>query len=304
MLTGSGTSRPLAGGWSPASEVELVTADCDPEGNLRDGPKPHCHLDGGAGAPDSGGVVSFRRWLVAVATVGLVLGGCGFIVLKMFVEHRGELAYIGATGETPVRYAFSDELEAQPDDVLDSEKISGVTPVEMSDACYDLAFYLLILDGQTGRELHRRELREQPLCQDDRLLWNGKDLLRLDDGLVFGLFGEPWPERMYVAPFSVASTADDPIVVEHGWPQQFGMRVVERGTVTGVVSFTPATDCAPRARSYGIRVRDATSQEILARSGSSGHGFCDGRRWLWDGDALHVLDHDEAWPTDLSETTE
>lgn len=147
-------------------------------------------------------------------------------------------------------------------------------------------------------------MRDRPLCEDDRLLWNGEDLLSLDDGLVFGLFGDSWPDDMYVAPFSVASTADDPIVVEHGWSQQFGMAVVERGAVDGVTHFTPATNCAPRARPYRIMVRDAVNQAELARSGLHGYGFCDGRRWLWDGETLQLLADNETWPLELYEVRE
>lgn len=298
-----------AGVGGSASEVVVRTPR---RLDLRDG----CDLDVGFGAgryarrcDDT--VVSIWRWAVLVVVAGLVWVAGSFVVFKMFAEDFGGTFFIGSTAEVPVRYAIANESGGSPYPTSGAKLVSGVTgvpefvPAPPSDCIDQEVFALLILHADTGDVLHRQE-GDESVCKNHRFLWTGEDLVKLDDGLIFGLFGDSWPDDLYVAPFSVASTDDEPVVVEHGFAEHgFGGWTFERaggGPVDGVTEFVPATICELDGPSYSVRIIDAASREILASSGWHGREFCSGGRLLWDRDELTVLDEDEPWPEDLHRT--
>lgn len=125
-----------------------------------------------------------------VAVLALVLTGCE--------EHRGpEFIDVASTASEPVSYRYGSGGR-----ILSEGPIRDIVTIEVNATvmvdgreCTDFEQLRIVSDG-TGDTLHTRDFKEDPVCDGDRLIWDGTTLRELDDG---GLFSdpEPWPDDIY-----------------------------------------------------------------------------------------------------------
>lgn len=82
-----------------------------------------------------------------------------------------------------------------------SFQVEGVTQIDLaalmsvSDQCTDTGPWerMEVDDSETDNVLFERNLVADPICADDRLVWNGDDLVELASD-------EPWPGEIYDPP--------------------------------------------------------------------------------------------------------
>lgn len=126
--------------------------------------------------------------VVAVAALAVLLSGC-----IVAIEASPKLFEVAST-DGPIRLDF---ITAETIDV-GTYRVSGVTNVDIeaisSGRCASGSpgrlLRMEIVDLETHQVVHDRDLGENPACHGDRFLWNGQELVQLEEG-------ESWPDDVY-----------------------------------------------------------------------------------------------------------
>lgn len=109
-----------------------------------------------------------------------------------------EFIHLASTDSQPVSFEYGVEV-AEGDFSTNREgPIRGLAAIEVNTANGECTHrnQLRIISDDTGEVLHQRDLMEDPVCDGDRLVWDGAMLHKLDDGGPFS-DPEPWPDDIY-----------------------------------------------------------------------------------------------------------
>ncbi len=129
-----------------------------------------------------------RAVVTLLAVLLMVLSACESGLIPQAIE-------IGSVTDDPVSVEYGDTSEVP----FSSELVRGVTSLEINairSECDHSFDELRIVSDTTGDVLHTRDMEDDPVCEFDRLVWDGTTLRELEDG---GLLSreEPWPDDLY-----------------------------------------------------------------------------------------------------------
>lgn len=230
-----------------------------------------------------------------------VLSGC------FGLEAPPRTFWIASTdGAITVQFPIDDRgLLGRPQEVsgtmaVDIEELGGPPCTDSATVYRFLA--LQIVDPDTGRQLHERDLLENPACHGDRFVWDGQDLVELEEN-------EPWPDGLHLAydTFEVASTAG-PVTLTFWINDQRQLAIHYRVSGRRQVSLLelgspPCTDTADSYESLTMRIVDADG-DVLHEHDLLKEPACTDDRFVWDGQDLIELEQDDPWPDDLYRSQE
>lgn len=126
------------------------------------------------------------RFTVMLALVlGLVLAGC--------FQPSPHVFEIGSTaGPVHLEFAAGAVVSGQRYDVVGVTRVDLAGLMSVTEECTDArpVLSMEIDDSETDEVLLERDLVAEPICADDRLVWNGEDLVGIPED-------EPWPDTIY-----------------------------------------------------------------------------------------------------------